>query len=684
MNTNLLFGIHCHQPYNNFYEVIHEATDKSYYPFLKILANFPKIKLSIHYSGWLFNWIKENRAEVFNLIKKLAERNQIEIFTSGFYEPILASIPEKDAELQIKKSNKFIKDNFGIEPEGLWLTERVWDDKIIKVLVNCGIKYVVVDDYHLISAGHNKNNLQGYFLTEDEGYSIAIFPISKQLRYLIPFNSVENCVKVIKSLQTGIIFDDGEKFGLWPHTYEWVYEKNWLKSFFEYLSHDNNIFTLTFKEFFYSNKPIGRVYLPVVSYFEMGEWSLSYESGKEFLNYLKKFQNEYNISNDIIEKFFKGGIWKNFLVKYEESNNIHKKMLKLSKKLKNKKIGDELTEWLLKSQCNDCLWHGIFGGIYLPNLRNNSYIALNNLEKLLPSQNKETFNDYNNDGYGELQLKNSQILAVISEKHGAQLFELSDLETGFNIGNTLTRRKEIYHDEILKSNPLNDNKINNEKISTIHEMKYIITKEIKDNLIFDNYLKYSFVDLIFDKYQSFEHYKLSKLENLGNFNESFNFNISTKSFIKNGIINILNKNLSVSLEKKYNLKKNKLSCEYSIKNFSPVYFDLYHGIELNFFFPGENSKDSKIYIDSNEFKILSEIKIDNPIKNFKIFDSILGKFLEIESNLMFMLWSYPFYSISKSEKAYEKTYQGSSFLLIFPFRIKLGEIIKKKITITVG
>ncbi len=82
-------------------------------------------------------------------------------------------------------------------------------------------------------------------------------------------------------------------------------------------------------------------------------------------------------TDDTSKVFVKGGIWKNFLVKYPESNRIHKRTLQLSKsanKLKDELLLDELLlDALYKAQCNDVLWHGIFGGLYLPNLRNNSY-----------------------------------------------------------------------------------------------------------------------------------------------------------------------------------------------------------------------------------------------------------------------------------------------------------------------
>ncbi|MEA3498469.1 MAG: 4-alpha-glucanotransferase, partial [Campylobacterota bacterium] len=151
MKTSLLFGIHCHQPIDNFDWVIFDAIEKSYKPFFQTLEKFPNFKCSVHFSGSLLEFIEKNDIELFTLIKKLSP--QIEFFSGGFYEPVLASIPSEDRIAQIKKLNKYIKKHFSQTPKGLWLTERVWDNSIIKDIKSCGIEYVMVDDYHIKTSG---------------------------------------------------------------------------------------------------------------------------------------------------------------------------------------------------------------------------------------------------------------------------------------------------------------------------------------------------------------------------------------------------------------------------------------------------------------------------------------------------------------------------------------------------
>ena len=86
--------------------------------------------------------------------------------------------------------------------------------------------------------GFRRDRLHDYYLTEADGQTVAVFPIDKALRYLIPFRppaEIEDYLRRI--VETGgrlaIAADDGEKFGGWPGTSKWVYEDGWLKGFLD-------------------------------------------------------------------------------------------------------------------------------------------------------------------------------------------------------------------------------------------------------------------------------------------------------------------------------------------------------------------------------------------------------------------------------------------------------------------
>ena len=91
-----LLIFHFHQPLGNFSWVIEHAYEKAYLPLLKTIKKFPKLKLCLHFSGPLLNYLFKNHPDYLEEISNLVNHNQIEIIGGGFFEPIFAIIPKMD------------------------------------------------------------------------------------------------------------------------------------------------------------------------------------------------------------------------------------------------------------------------------------------------------------------------------------------------------------------------------------------------------------------------------------------------------------------------------------------------------------------------------------------------------------------------------------------------------------
>ena len=106
----------------------------------------------------------------------------------------------------------------------MWMPERVWEQSLTSDLADAGIEYTVLDDFHFKNAGLDDDQLHGYYLTEDDGKLLAVFPGSERLRYMIPFQQPQETIDYLRGIaeqQPGavVVFgDDGEKFGTWPGT----------------------------------------------------------------------------------------------------------------------------------------------------------------------------------------------------------------------------------------------------------------------------------------------------------------------------------------------------------------------------------------------------------------------------------------------------------------------------------
>jgi len=663
--TALLLGAHCHQPVDNFREVVDEAIERAYKPFFREVVKYKDFKFSIHYSGWLLEYIKDNDKELFSLMKESCENDQVEFLGGGYYEPILASIPSKDRIGQIKKLNKFIKKHFKQEVKGLWLTERVWDNSIISDIKKCGIEYVVVDDYHFISAGFDKGALNGYFVTEEGGEEMKIFPINKTLRYILPFKPSGEVIGYLEGLcdervSAGVIFDDGEKFGIWPKTYEWVYEKGWLEEFLKGVLESEIIEPMKYKEYIDRFEPLGIAYLPTTSYFEMGEWSLRADDAYN----LERIKRELLLkgeSEDNIDKFLKGSIWKNFLVKYNESNRIHKRVLELSK---NRKKSKKYKENLYKAQTNDVLWHGVFGGIYLPNLRDNAYRFIIECDNIRDKKrNYLKIEDNNFDGFREAKLSSSSLIAIFDSKLGAQMTELSLRDKAFNLQNTLTRYKEAYHEKLIRGDFANtlEKSDQEEGIDTIHSMKVEDLDRYKEHLKFDWYIKNSFIDHITDFSFSLDSFDSCSFNEYGDFaNQPFLIADSKKRalFKREGGIYKGGVKFPTTVLKSYKLEDNILKFYLFLESESEDEF-LYFN-EFNFHFASlDNIRINGERFQKQKSQNLTELWIE---------DLYTDKRIVIRSDREFDLYQTSLDSLSQSESGFDIINQGISFALAYKFK----------------
>ena len=173
-SVSLLFGVHAHQPVGNFPEVMEDAHQRCYKPFLETVHRYPDFKFALHSSGWLLEWLFNNHPEDMNLLREMSARGQVEFFGAGDMEPVLAVIPTRDRMSQLAAMADRLEQYFGQRPDGAWLTERVWEATVVPALADSGIRYVMVDDYHFLCAGAERDQLNGYHTTEEDGRRIDV------------------------------------------------------------------------------------------------------------------------------------------------------------------------------------------------------------------------------------------------------------------------------------------------------------------------------------------------------------------------------------------------------------------------------------------------------------------------------------------------------------------------------
>lgn len=661
--TKLLFGIHMHQPVDNFDWVIQHGVEVCYGPFFEVMSKYPEFRFSVHCSGWLMEQIQELHPKLYKQIMTLAKKGSIEFFSAGYYEPILSVIPSQDRVTQINMLNKSIKSEFKQMPQGLWLTERVWESSLIPDLKKAGIKYTVMDDYHFQCAGFDEEILDGYYMSEEGGAEIGLFPISKKLRYAIPFLNVDSAIKAIKSYDreensAAIIFDDAEKFGMWPGTHEWVYEKGWLDSFVQRVLADESIETMHYSKYYEQERTRGIAYLPNVSYYEMGEWSLRADDALKLEAFKAEMGHERYEKEGV--KFLKGGIWKNFFVKYEESNRIHKRTLELSKAREDVKK-PAFDAALYKAQTNDALWHGVFGGLYLPNLRDNAYTYIIEAENVRYGKKSALVSDQNElDGHDKVKSVTPEYIFRFDGAYGGQLVEFDVRKACFNWQNTLTRRKEAYHQRLLEDKPVQETPAAEDGIDTIHHAAVKIDDTLRDAIIYDWYLKNSFVDHISDDNFNGDNFRHCNFHEFGDFsNQPFDVSFTKKqaSFSREGGLYFPEK-VKASLQKVYTPKNKGFDFDVTLSTEAKGRFK--YVLEHNFHFADYET------ILINDEPLADEGAVMNT-KVLKIYDAHLKQKIIIELDQACDIYYFQLKTLSQSEHGFDLSVQGVSFAMVMPF-----------------
>jgi 4-alpha-glucanotransferase len=456
------FGIHNHQPIGNFDHVLVEATERAYRPFLERLDARPEVRLSIHCTGGLLEWLRDAAPRTFDLLGTIAARGQVELLTGGFYEPILAVLPDHDKVGQIERLTAFLKAHFGVRPRGMWLAERVWEPHLPRVLSEAGVEYVLLDDHHFALAGLDADALGGYYLTDEQGASLRVFPISQPLRYLIPFADVDKTLDYLDRRRATVsaltMIDDGEKFGVWPGTHAHVYTGGWLDRFFDRLLSTSWLELTTLADVVERLPASGRVYLPTASYREMGEWALPAEAVRALEAARAAIRGLAD--GERLAGLLRGGFWRSFLVKYPEVADTHWKMLRLSRAMRAalaqrpddaRLARGQVALW--RGQANDAYWHGVFGGCYLPHLRRAVKTALLEAERSLVEAGAApgvswTREGGNGDGRADVCVRTSALAVTLKPDAGGMITELGYFPAGLDVADVLARRFETYHDQV--------------------------------------------------------------------------------------------------------------------------------------------------------------------------------------------------------------------------------------------
>ncbi len=689
--VHFLLGVHNHQPIGNFDFVFEKAYARSYLPFLEAMDRHPRLHWNLHATGILWEWLEAHHPEYLNAVHAQVKRGQLELLTGGYYEPILPALPDPDKAGQIKKLTSYLQKRFRVEPQGMWLAERVWEPHLTKVLHDSGVRYTLVDDSHFLTTGMSEDQMTGPYLTEEQGATVTLLPIRKDLRYAIPFKPPEETFELLRRFKSPggrhalVMFDDGEKFGLWPDTYEHVWDEGWLETFLTQLEANADwIACSRISDYLAQTPPHGRVYLPTSSYYEMSEWTLPATSQETLMDVSKHLPHDARFA--AAKRFLRGGYWRNFLTKYEESNTLHKKMLWVSEKVRQaeEKIArktpakgearqgrtaaaQKMLESLWAGQCNCAYWHGVFGGLYLPHLRQALYQRLLTAESMADDVLKSKpitveHQDFDKDGRTEVLFESPTQNLYLAPHAGGSIFEWDLRAEGVNLLNVLTRRPEGYHRQLLEA-PRHAPPAG--AVKTIHDQVRSKEPGLEKRLYTDWYRRASLLDHFLHPDTTLQDFFRCQYGEQGDFvNTEYAVDVvNGKSpqikLHREGSVWTGDQRNTIRVEKTLSFTT-PLGWEviYRIRNVEGPACDLWFGSEMGFAFSSQALPEP---VDLGESR------------QWQRRDHGLGLAVSAVFDQPTPLWEFPLETISLSEEGFERTYQGTVLLAHMRCRLKPGQ-----------
>jgi alpha-amylase len=615
------------------------------------------------------------------------QTGQVELVGGGFYEPILISIPPADQHEQITRLAAYLEKHFDKRPSGAWLAERVWEPQLPAALAAAGVTYTLVDDIHFLSAGFEPEELFGAYIAEDRGQSVWLYAGQKALRYLIPFGKVEEVITYLRDSSAAhpggvaAMGDDMEKFGVWPGTYEHCYGKSWLAQFFAALEENSSWLRIsTPGEYLATHPPLGRADLPTASYPEMMEWVLPTRVRQRYHAVQKEF-----VARPEVLSFLRGGCWRGFFRKYSESNLLHKKMLRVSARIaaapsrrSGSKASEELAgarDLLLRAQCNDAYWHGIFGGLYAPHLRTELWRNLIRAETIADRQTpgglvaRVELLDYDADGANELLFTAPEYQALLKPTDGGTLAAFDFRPAAATLINSISRRPEAYHAR------LRDASQTTVGVASIHEQTRVKEPGLERFLRYDRWPRHSFRVLLFDLARTHAEYEMLQLDEHPGFAGGA-FQVCTSAEHDAELLRADNlaptagedsDSPRLLLTKRFSFgpapRGCEVACELNLKLKQPLEKSIAVGIEsiINLLAPAEPDRFFETSSGPRNLRFSGTLSAPQ----LRMEDGWQRVRIVLHAPAAEKFWVAPIETVSESEEGFERVYQGSQILAVW-------------------
>lgn len=665
-SIRLIFGTHNSLPFAGDTGLIESVYQKALKPFLTVLNRFPGMSVVLHYSGYLLEWLEKAHPEFIMLLADMVGRKQVELLTGGYYEPVLTIIPNADRLGQIEHLTTFLRGRFGKRPRGGWISQCDWEPFLASTLANVGVEYTFLDESHFRHSGVTAGELGYRYLTEDQGKTVSVFPLSQKLKRLVFTAPPEEVVKHIvgsadeSSGRLLAFMGGGESFGYVGRSHDRYIKENWLEEFCRLVMDKSDVIVPAKPaKLVKQQDPRAKVYISYGASSEVADALLPSEKAHRAAVLKKKNLPPH------LEALLAGATFRQFLCRYPESGFMYAKMMHTHIRVnqirgdKYRKIAARKELW--RGQANFGYWHSSKGGLYWPQVRKEQYRAFIEAEKMTRADGTFTPSiisfDFDSDGRNEYVFQGRDINAYIHSS-GGMLFELDHIPSRWNYGDSLSRWPELYHQN--------------------------------GDRIYDGYTRKSFIDHFLPEGVDLGAFQVAAYRELGNFvdqeYELYRMNRDRRelTLVREGSITVRNRAYPLRIVKKYIFRRLSLSVEYVVTNRSEQLLDLRFAAELNLSLPSSDGKNPAMFAfeKAKRIRVPAGPNSREAVGKVLLQDSRNGVDITFASDQPSTLWSLPLVTVSRSFGMREENYQATCFVPHWSFPLAHNESWTNKLTLS--
>jgi hypothetical protein len=400
--------------------ILERALAELYKPLLTYLYKHPDLKIHLYLPGAVMEWFEQNHPELNMLIADLCKKDQLEMVTGGFQQPVLHILPAKDRSVQIEETTTFIRKRYGKRSRTIWFYDQIWNPAFISTMGLCAVDRLIISPLERL---HDSVVAVEPFVMQDMGKTIEVFPSQVQISKLIA------------------------ELGMGKMTY---------KDFSERLAQINTTQSSGFETVMINLDqlleacavnpalpPPLDMFAQVFEHFrKRGDSTRLLTSiplgGLSIRGYLAA--GWYGQDSSVVDI----STFNQVFTKYEELNYLYGRtlyLMELSKSHRKNRDVKKRVEQLLQKSVNGAPYIlDSSGGCYRSSYRKNAYKYLNDAETLLAKQEDVMYPreiDLDFDGHLEYVLSGKNISVVLDSK-GGTLSSINYLPTGWNYADTFT------------------------------------------------------------------------------------------------------------------------------------------------------------------------------------------------------------------------------------------------------